>query len=126
MKTMMVVMSVDAGLVSLVLVLMDHVKVNYTPLFLPVTYLGHLRSYGILSFYINCTCTHLLLRILNNLRDNILFCTLIDVDECLLRTDTCGDRSTASCINTIGSYKCMCLTGYTGDEGNCSGKPLSY
>ena len=55
---------------------------------------------------------------------NYVICPIIDVDECLLRTDTCGNRSTANCTNTIGSYRCMCLPGYTGEEGNCTGKPF--
>ena len=34
----------------------------------------------------------------------------IDVDECLINTDQCGDFST--CENTYGSYDCVCLDGY--------------
>ena len=43
----------------------------------------------------------------------------IDIDECILGLDACHANST--CYNTIGSYICVCDTGFTGDGFNCSG-----
>jgi len=36
-----------------------------------------------------------------------------DADECRLKVDDC--HGNASCINTYGSYNCICNRGYTGD-----------
>ena len=42
-----------------------------------------------------------------------------DIDECLGDTDTC--HSNATCTNSIGSYLCTCVTGYTGNGFLCAG-----
>ena len=34
-----------------------------------------------------------------------------DIDECFEKTDRCDHK----CMNTIGSYKCSCQSGYTLD-----------
>ena len=36
-----------------------------------------------------------------------------DADECRLKLDDC--HGNASCINTDGSYNCICNRGFTGD-----------
>ena len=36
-------------------------------------------------------------------------CTFADIDECL-SSDDCGANSV--CNNTVGSYRCECLTGF--------------
>ena len=46
--------------------------------------------------------------------------TLLDVDECSIKTDNCHDLAT--CSNTDGSFTCACNTGYTGDGLKCAGK----
>ena len=50
---------------------------------------------------------------------------IVDIDECTATTDDC-DTSLASCTNTVGSYTCICTTGYEGDGTNggtgCSGE----
>merc|ERR1712131_13552 len=33
-----------------------------------------------------------------------------DIDECTLGIDECGDN--AVCYNTLGSYRCLCESGY--------------
>ena len=43
-----------------------------------------------------------------------------DVDECSLGTFDC--ISEATCENTVGSYICVCLPGYTGNGVECEGK----
>ena len=48
-----------------------------------------------------------------------LFVTL-DLDECRGNNNHCHQN--AVCTNTLGSYKCQCATGYTGDGFSCSGK----
>lgn len=50
-----------------------------------------------------------------------------DDDECKLGTDKCHDD--AECTNTVGSYTCQCLEGFTGDGKTCIGSeriPLIY
>ena len=49
-----------------------------------------------------------------------MFC-LSDIDECI--SDPC--HSNATCNNTIGSFTCTCVSGYTGDGFECIGKYLS-
>ena len=45
---------------------------------------------------------------------------LSDIDECATGTDNCDAR--AVCTNTVGSYTCVCQTGYTGNGvTSCSG-----
>ena len=43
-----------------------------------------------------------------------------DIDECVLGTDNCDDNAT--CTNTMGSFECECLPGYTGDGVTCEGQ----
>lgn len=43
-----------------------------------------------------------------------------DIDECSLSTFDCIPE--ARCENTVGSYMCVCLSGYTGDGVVCEGK----
>ncbi|XP_028411931.1 CD97 antigen-like [Dendronephthya gigantea] len=40
-----------------------------------------------------------------------------DVDECTIGIHNCDDRAT--CINTAGSFNCICYPGYTGDGIAC-------
>jgi hypothetical protein len=45
---------------------------------------------------------------------------LLDVDECNFSgVHTCDDSSRADCMNTEGSYKCVCKPGYKGDGRIC-------
>ena len=50
------------------------------------------------------------------------FSHLTDIDECHQGTADC-DKKLAECNNTIGSYRCMCHHGYSGNgsEGSCKG-----
>jgi len=43
----------------------------------------------------------------------------LDIDECLLGTNNC--HSQANCINTIGSFNCICKSGYQGSGVDCYG-----
>ena len=43
-----------------------------------------------------------------------------DVDECEEGTHEC--HGNATCTNTIGSYTCMCVDGFTGDGRQCQGQ----
>ena len=52
----------------------------------------------------------------------LLFSCLIflsDVDEC--EEGTHGCHSNATCTNSIGSYQCACVDGFTGDGRECQG-----
>lgn len=50
-----------------------------------------------------------------------LFATVVlDVNECATGQQECSEF--ARCVNTIGSHSCFCLSGFTGDGKNCSGK----
>ena len=46
--------------------------------------------------------------------------SLIDIDECLEMTDNCSKN--ADCMNTVGSFECVCKPGFTGDGVTCDGK----
>ena len=49
----------------------------------------------------------------------------LDFDECSLEPNPCDDHS--NCINSDGSYSCICKQGFTGNgavcEGMCQGAP---
>ncbi len=47
---------------------------------------------------------------------------MLDINECLSNHTHC-DELTARCIDTDGSFMCVCKKGYTGNgtEGNCIG-----
>ncbi|KAK9806092.1 hypothetical protein WJX72_001044 [[Myrmecia] bisecta] len=50
-------------------------------------------------------------------------CTL-DINECVRQTDGCGANS--GCVNTPGSYQCVCHYGYTGDgQTGCTATPAA-
>lgn len=44
----------------------------------------------------------------------------VDIDECATQTDECPDNS--RCINTPGSYRCECWSGFTKIGEICEGK----
>jgi cysteine-rich repeat protein len=44
--------------------------------------------------------------------------TCEDIDECAAGTDDCD--ANATCSNTVGSFKCMCNSGYTGSGTTCT------
>ena len=49
----------------------------------------------------------------------------LDVDECLMEApeDLAHNcHSNANCINTDGSFMCLCSNGYSGDGRNCTSK----
>ena len=46
-----------------------------------------------------------------------------DINECEQSPSVCDEN--AECENIIGSYKCTCRTGYTGNGKECTGTPLS-
>ena len=46
-----------------------------------------------------------------------------DIDECEEGLHNCHEWAT--CINTIGSYKCMCNPGSTGDGVDCIGENMA-
>ena len=45
-----------------------------------------------------------------------------DFDECKTGTHSCDDNAT--CKNTVGSYNCICESGYSGDGKTCNGKMI--
>ena len=42
---------------------------------------------------------------------------LTDIDECFLGAYTCEVNT--DCVNTVGSYDCVCSDGFTGYRNNC-------
>ena len=52
---------------------------------------------------------------------NILMCLVItDIDECSdWSLNDCDSK--AACVDTVGSFQCHCLSGFSGDGTNCSG-----
>jgi hypothetical protein len=47
-----------------------------------------------------------------------------DVDECELEIHNCDVN--AECIDTVGSYECVCNQGYSGDGINCTSRWPRY
>ena len=43
-----------------------------------------------------------------------------DIDECTMDTFLCHNNAT--CIDTDGSYECICKGGYSGNGTSCIGK----
>ena len=44
----------------------------------------------------------------------------VDVDECVEETHGCSEN--ADCLDTIGSFQCLCRPGFSGDGvNNCTG-----
>ena len=43
-----------------------------------------------------------------------------DLEECTTNTHNCDVN--ADCVNTVGSYSCICRAGYTGAGQTCNGK----
>ena len=52
--------------------------------------------------------------------------SLTDIDECQGTFETTPCDHNAVCINQIGAYKCMCLTGYAGDGFSCTREYIYY
>jgi len=48
-------------------------------------------------------------------------CDDVDTNECD-KEDSGGCSDLAICINTQGSFYCVCRDGYTGNGFNCTGK----
>jgi len=45
-----------------------------------------------------------------------------DIDECALGIDNCASRANGgSCTNSVGSFKCSCINGYSGNGISCTG-----
>ena len=49
---------------------------------------------------------------------------IADVNECARNESNDCDKN-ANCINTVGSYRCVCKNGFTGDGKNCTGTKSS-
>ena len=49
---------------------------------------------------------------------------IADVDECTELNTTCSNN--AECVNTMGSYRCVCKEGYTEDGDTCIGEQLLF
>jgi len=48
-----------------------------------------------------------------------VFVLFKDIDECKASPSVCDVN--AKCQNSVGSYRCSCNPGYTGDGEKCSG-----
>ena len=61
----------------------------------------------------------------------VVYCVLIfssfplDINECMEGTHNCSSSSNNFCVNTIGSYRCQCNTGYQDINGVCTGLVIS-
>ena len=46
---------------------------------------------------------------------------VLDIDECATNTHKCSINENIICLNTEGSFKCICKHGFSGDIHNCIG-----
>ena len=74
-----------------------------------------LTNAGVYSY---CSCTPL--RRSQFLDLNYCY-NCLDIDEC--STSVCGPKAPNNCTNFLGSYKCACGEGYTGNDKGCAGRP---
>ena len=47
-----------------------------------------------------------------------------DIDECEVSTDNC-DNQTTFCLNTLGNFDCLCLSGYINPNGTSCDRKLN-
>ena len=59
----------------------------------------------------------------HNFLEYILTIHSSDIDECTSDTDNCDVN--ADCINTGGSFQCVCRAGYEGNGQVCTGVSVS-
>lgn len=80
----------------------------------------HLQDAGVTC---EGTIHYVQFKIVNSLRDSIfmLFDIFLDVNECLIDSLNTCNATTTHCINSAGSYECICRDGYSGDGTNCTG-----
>jgi len=73
-------------------------------------------SLGFHNCHVHATCTDLDPGFRCDCNDGFVGdgTTCTDVDECALGTDSC-DRSPYACVNTSGTFACLCPTGYEGN-----------
>lgn len=45
-----------------------------------------------------------------------------DIDECETSRNICQDKSNSTCKNNVGSYSCVCDTGFVEANDECEGK----
>ena len=45
-----------------------------------------------------------------------------EIDECATNTDNCDDN--ALCTDVVGSFECVCNTGFSGDGVSCASESL--
>ena len=45
----------------------------------------------------------------------------LDINECE-QGAKCKLKKNSECVNTVGSYECACVSGYSGDGNLCEGK----
>ena len=47
----------------------------------------------------------------------------LDIDECKGNPGRCTEN-TRICMNTVGSFECVCKAGFTEENGNCTSKSV--
>ena len=81
---------------------------------------SHIFSYRISDIGISNKNSRIISHTSSNLSlfNNKIIGNCIDVDEC--EAQPCHPNAT--CIDTIGSYECVCNEGFDGNGRNCEGK----
>ena len=60
----------------------------------------------------------------NDVGFNGFYIFILDKNECLDKSAKCNVN--ALCTNTLGSYRCRCKNGYTGDGETCQGNLVRF
>jgi len=50
---------------------------------------------------------------------SVCFCGLSDIDECEINPKVCGSKG--QCVNSAGSYHCLCKKGFVSRGSECEG-----
>ena len=82
---------------------------------------------GVMARKIVKVCDVLLHTMLMTTHLVFTFVTTTDINECELDVDVCSNSSNRVCVDTDGSYICVCERGFLENtDGECEGEQCQY